>query len=184
MASIGTRLATTFVSATCTWTANDRTWATRRDSFASCGGCMGLAHWVRCLKFAHEHGAPWDEWTCALAAWNGNLECLKYAHENGCPWDEKTCDVCRPEWTFGVFEVRATRRVSLGRGDVRVCRRKWTFGVFEVRARERVSLGRGDVPYAAWNGHLECLKYAHENGCPWNEYDVREMPPRMDIWTV
>ena len=19
------------------------------------------------------------------------------------------------------------------------------------------------------NGHLECLKYAHENGCPWNE---------------
>ena len=22
---------------------------------------------------------------------------------------------------------------------------------------------------AAYNGHLECLKYAHENGCPWNE---------------
>ena len=22
---------------------------------------------------------------------------------------------------------------------------------------------------AAYNGHLECLKYAHENGCPWDE---------------
>ena len=22
---------------------------------------------------------------------------------------------------------------------------------------------------AAENGHFECLKYAHENGCPWNE---------------
>src|SRR5207249_1163992 len=22
--------------------------------------------------------------------------------------------------------------------------------------------------YAAENGHLECLKYAHENNCPWN----------------
>ena len=22
---------------------------------------------------------------------------------------------------------------------------------------------------AAWNGHLECLRYAHEQGCPWNE---------------
>ena len=21
---------------------------------------------------------------------------------------------------------------------------------------------------AALNGHLECLKYAHENGCPWD----------------
>ena len=41
-----------------------------------------------CLKFAHEHGAPWDEWTCAYAAWNRK---------------------------FGVFEVRARARVSLGR---------------------------------------------------------------------
>ena len=23
--------------------------------------------------------------------------------------------------------------------------------------------------YAAKNGYIECLKYAHENGCPWNE---------------
>ena len=22
--------------------------------------------------------------------------------------------------------------------------------------------------HAAWNGHLECLKYAHEKGCPWD----------------
>ena len=23
--------------------------------------------------------------------------------------------------------------------------------------------------WAASRGHIECLKYAHENGCPWNE---------------
>jgi len=22
---------------------------------------------------------------------------------------------------------------------------------------------------ASLNGHLECLKYLHENGCPWNK---------------
>ena len=44
-----------------------------------------------CLKFAREHLAPWDEWTCAFAANGGHLECLKYAHEQGCPWDENTC---------------------------------------------------------------------------------------------
>jgi hypothetical protein len=28
-----------------------------------------------------------------------------------------------------------------------------------------------DTPYyAAMEGHLECLKYAHENRCPWNEH--------------
>ena len=53
---------------------------------------------------------------------NGQLECLKYAHEHGCPWDEETCDDAAYEWTFGVFEVRARARVSLGRGDVQECR--------------------------------------------------------------
>ena len=44
-----------------------------------------------CLKYAHENGFTWDEWTCKYAAQNGHLECLKYAHQNGCPWDEWTC---------------------------------------------------------------------------------------------
>ena len=28
---------------------------------------------------------------CYLAAKNGYLNCLKYAHENGCTWSEYTC---------------------------------------------------------------------------------------------
>jgi hypothetical protein len=57
------------------------------------GACMRAARIMGsgCLKFAREHVAPWDEWTCAFAAMNGNLDCLKYAHENGCPWNENTC---------------------------------------------------------------------------------------------
>ena len=43
-----------------------------------------------CMKFAHEHGAPWDQWTCEYAAGFGNLQSLQYAHEHGCPWDAKT----------------------------------------------------------------------------------------------
>ena len=30
-------------------------------------------------------------------------------------------------------------------------------------------LFKGLCNLAAKNGHLECLKYAHENGCPWDE---------------
>jgi hypothetical protein len=28
--------------------------------------------------------------------------------------------------------------------------------------------------YAALNGHLDCLEYAHENGCPWDEWTCSE----------
>ena len=43
------------------------------------------------LKFLHENGCPWDEFTCSEAAIKGRLECLQYLHENGCPWNERTC---------------------------------------------------------------------------------------------
>ena len=44
------------------------------------------------LRYAHEHGGPWDEVTCERAAEGGqhHLEVLRYAHEQGCPWDEGT----------------------------------------------------------------------------------------------
>lgn len=46
---------------------------------------------LECLKFAHEHGYKWDEWTCYYAAYNGHIECLKYAHINGCEWNKIIC---------------------------------------------------------------------------------------------
>lgn len=67
------------------------------------------------LKYAHENGCEWDEYTCTCAARNGHLDVLKYAHENGCDWDENTC----------------------------TC--------------------------AAENGHLDVLTYAHKNGCEWDD---------------
>jgi uncharacterized protein YabN with tetrapyrrole methylase and pyrophosphatase domain len=44
------------------------------------------------LRYAHERGCPWDEYTCSEAAGRGHLEVLRYAHEHGCPWDERTCE--------------------------------------------------------------------------------------------
>ena len=95
-----------------------------------------------CLQFLHEHEAPWDEWTCAFAAKNGNLDCLKYAHEQGCEWDEETCVFAAEN---GHLECLKYAHEHGCPWDVRTC------------------------DDAAWNGQLECLKYAHENGCPWYE---------------
>jgi hypothetical protein len=61
---------------------------------------------LKVLKYAHEHGCPWDEWTCVEAAGKGHLEmgstnvrmgCWTWTfgsthHEQGCPWDKVTCD--------------------------------------------------------------------------------------------
>ena len=50
--------------------------------------CNKVAYFIAAaIKFVCTHKlylAPWDEWTCALAAESGYLEILKYARENGC----------------------------------------------------------------------------------------------------
>lgn len=46
---------------------------------------------LECLRFAHQHGCPWDWWTPALASGNGHLDCLAYAHRERCPWNWVTC---------------------------------------------------------------------------------------------
>ena len=45
--------------------------------------------WLDVLKWARGEECPWDEWTCAWAAEGGHLDVLKWAIDNGCP--------CRPE---------------------------------------------------------------------------------------
>ena len=41
---------------------------------------------LRCLKYLHENGCPWDQWAYLDAEENGQLDCLDYLHKNGCPY--------------------------------------------------------------------------------------------------
>ena len=119
---------------------------------------------LECLRYAHEHGCPWDRSTCSWAASNGHLECLRYAHENGCPWGENTC-----YWAacYGQLECL---RYAYEHG----C--PWDENTFH----EAVS-----------NGNFECLKYliAHE-WKTWKELKPQIAPrDRQSIlnnnsWTV
>lgn len=94
------------------------------------------------LKWARKIGCPWDESTCANAAFHGNLEILHYARSQGCRWDESTCSA------------------AAGRGHLETlqwahdngCRwNEWTCAA------------------ASGNGFLETLKWLREHGCPWDE---------------
>jgi hypothetical protein len=129
----------------------DRSSRARVDARARENGCdwdewtCALAAWngdLECLKYACENGCPWNEETCMKAAENGHLECLKYAHENGCPWDKRTC----------LFAAYYGHLDCLKYAHENGC--DWDEWTCALAARE---------------GHLDCLKYAHKNGCPWDE---------------
>jgi hypothetical protein len=97
------------------------------------------------LKFLHENGHPWDEFTLWKAAVGGKLECLQYMIANGCPGN---ADACAGAALGGHLECLRLLHVAGYEWNERTCAN------------------------AATGGHLNCLRYAREHGCPWDEHTV------------
>mmetsp|Transcript_8092 Transcript_8092/g.13459 ORF Transcript_8092/g.13459 Transcript_8092/m.13459 type:complete len:555 (-) Transcript_8092:205-1869(-) len=149
---------------------------------------------LECLRYAHTHGCPWDTHVCSAAAKNGYLDCLRYAHEQGCPWDIETClfatefdhldclsyahksgcDSRSQEIYFVAARCGSFKclQYALQHQLADTTINSTTSSTTARRANESNLQGHNDLHiclYAAMKGHLTCLQYAHEYGCPWDE---------------
>jgi hypothetical protein len=97
---------------------------------------------LKILKWAHEHGCPWDERTCSAAATGGHFEVLDWALENGCPCNEHTCHSAAEGGHLEALQC--------------VCKYGCPWDV-------------GTSLAAAEGGHLKILQWALENGCSWDD---------------
>ncbi|CAB9503157.1 ankyrin repeat protein [Seminavis robusta] len=95
------------------------------------------------LEYAHTHGCRWDSLTSHHAAAGGHIDCLKYAHENNCPWDANTCSLAAERGQLKALKFAHENGCPW---DASTCSK------------------------AAKGGHLRILKYARENGCSWDEW--------------
>ena len=110
-----------------------------------CQGAAGCGQY-NCLKFLHENGCPWDEYTCEAAASYCFLECLKYLIENGCPCDQITCveKVVSSGQLTGQLECLKYLHMNGCPLTINTCNK------------------------AVISNQLDCLVYLHQNNCPWN----------------
>jgi hypothetical protein len=115
------------------------------------------------VKYLHEHGCPWNEFTCSCAVRNGdNLALLKYLHENGCPCDYGTYFEAIDK-NFNACATYAKDKMShdIDMGRMGQCQLK----ILKYSHSNSCSWDT----LACRTGGLEVLKYAHANGCPWCE---------------
>ena len=124
---------------------------------------------VGVLKWAREHGCPWDEKTCYCAAMEGNLDVLKYAHENGCPWDEWTCSNAAKGGHMNVLEYAHENGCPWEEFTCYSAAKGGHLDVLKYLHNNKCPWDRHTCHSAAEGGHLDVLKYLHENGCPWNK---------------
>jgi len=103
--------------------------------------------YMECLKYCYENGCIWDECNYDYMLEEGNLECFKYAYELGCPWNFIARDVVKIGGIeFVKFLHKANHHDEYW--DDYMCK------------------------YSAKYGKIDCLKYSHEHGYPWNKETI------------
>lgn len=137
---------------------------------------------INCLIFCHEHGYTWDADTCIQASANGHLDCLAYAHEHGCAWDERVCIRASTSGHLDCLRYAHEHGCPLNHsGRTTVSSDRFSYArVFPsdpVRVLKQFTQFL-NVYYNNYNWgdygctttvHLDCLRYAHEHGCTWDE---------------
>ena len=140
------------------------------------------------LKWAREHGCPWDESTCAAAAGEeqstvlpdvqgGHLEVLQWAREQDppCPWNSRVCHAAAERGNSEVLQW--ARDQGCPWDEDRMCELAAKGGHLDV-----LQWAREQNPPCPWNsevcsaaaggGHLDVLQWAREQGCPWDSRTI------------
>ena len=114
------------------------------------------------LKYCVANKCPINEWACTEAARNGHLEVLKYLREEvKAPWDWRTADEAAQNGHLHILEYLVGRAALEGNlNKVRYCA--------QYCVANECSIDREACANAALGGHLEVLKYLHEEAkAPW-----------------
>ncbi|XP_050433532.1 uncharacterized protein LOC126847778 [Adelges cooleyi] len=118
---------------------------------------------MKCLKYAHENGAIWNNLTYINAAKAGRLDCMKYAFENGCTWGP---------WRYIYTAAGPVDHMCRIQPEQTVCAVAAEYGhldCLKFAFENGCAWDAFTTNAAAKAGHLDCLRYAHENDCPWDE---------------
>lgn len=145
-----------------------------KSNILACTTAASGGH-LEVLKFLRQEGFPWSTSVCEMAARNGHLVILRWARSQDppCPWDDSTCFLAARN---GHLEI-----LQWTRSQDPPC--PWSTSTCAAAARcgqlEILQWLRSQDPpcpwdstnicsLAAWGGHVDVAKWAHENGCPWD----------------
>ena len=126
------------------------------------------------LAWLHANGASrvWDQWTCNMAAANGQLACLEFAFNRHCPFSNVGLNQAARNGHYVCVEFMLTQNVKdvfWRRTESKACSHAAMGGhirILQLLREYRLPWGRETTEASAQNGHLDCLCWLIEQGCP------------------
>lgn len=132
---------------------------------------------VELLKWAQAQSATEFEWDSEVMDNINSIECMKYAiDECGFIPTHYTMDTIASNGNLELMKYLHERYGYRFENNMNTCRFATMYGHVECLqyAHEHGCPWDEQVCWkAAFNGHIDCLKYAHQNGCPWDVYTIR-----------
>eukprot|EP01113_Clastostelium_recurvatum_P050751 TRINITY_DN968_c0_g2_i1.p1 TRINITY_DN968_c0_g2~~TRINITY_DN968_c0_g2_i1.p1 ORF type:complete len:570 (-),score=58.56 TRINITY_DN968_c0_g2_i1:1326-3035(-) len=110
---------------------------------------------LECLRYVYEHEHSRSSHVCLQAAYNGHLDCLRFAHDNGYRWSR-----------FAAAYAAAGGQLACLRYAIEDGGCKWGEPIGSFSFPGQPAPVTSICTQAARAGSIECLKYAHQRGCP------------------
>lgn len=124
---------------------------------------------TECLNIALSHDCPRDEWITWIAAAKGHIDCLSLAIRENCSLKIDICCVAAKAGELICLEHLRLHDCLIDAETVKAA----ISGnqVHCLRYLHAVAPGIWDetlCAFAAKEDSIDCLRYLHENGCPWS----------------
>ena len=119
------------------------------------------------LKFLRSVGCPWDEKTAISAVKSGSLECLRYVADHGCDLGTGLYEHSIKAFQPHLFKYLFNRKYPLKEGTLKTAAEYGCATILRIAHEGGVPMGEDICLFAAKEGHLACMKYAHSIGSPW-----------------
>ena len=126
------------------------------------------------LAWLHANGVSrvWDQWTCNRAAAHGHLDCLEFAFNRNCPFSNSGLNEAARNGHYVCVEFMLTQNARdrrWRREESEACADAALGGhirILQLLREYHLPWGKAVPEGSAIGGHLDCLKWLIEQGCP------------------
>jgi len=139
------------------------------------------------LRYAHMKNFAWNSSTCHFAVHLNHIDILRYALEHGCPYDATICNSAALKQFNSNHDCNDNiHNLNVTNLEILKCLHQHGCPIDTFTCALAADSGKVDMVIylhengcawdewtchnAAKNGHLSVLMYAYENGCPGNEW--------------
>ncbi len=143
-------------------------WHEETCLMAAKNGHLDILKWIR----AQNPPAPWNSYVCDIAVQNNHCEVVKWLLTNNCPYDGWSVYYAIGTGNLELVEVIWNRDNSIKIWSKNLCNCTAHANLLHILIflhKNNIFNGEDICMGAASSGNLEILKWALENGAPWND---------------